>query len=294
MSMFKSKSHFIHPMRIALFCASALMLSTALAEDGSNLSDLRAQSSGTSDYQSGNASPSVTNNDGTSLADLRAQNGKSDSMRDGAGQPINEDGTNLSALRAQSAKNSDAEQGYLTDSSGEPVTNSAGECFHTRSWTKHTAPCAQATPPKVVVEDDIDSYVYNMDDSEYFGFNKAVLSDRAKSDLNRLAADIVKADRVKAITVTGHADKFGSTPYNRKLAFRRADAVKAYLISKGIPADRISTESEGSAAPLVSCSSKDSKTQMISCMAPNRRVDVNALLASHIEVRSIDYGNSHS
>lgn len=185
----------------------------------------------------------------------------------------------------------DGDGGYLTDSAGQPVMSGGGECVHTGSWNKSMSPCPA---PKVVVSDAIDSYVFTIDEAEYFGFNRDSLSDQAKSDLDQLADTIGNADQVRAITVTGHADNLGSTAYNRALAFRRADAVKAYLVSRGISADRILTQSEGSSGPLVSCADAGSKANKISCLSPNRRVDVDALLANHIDVRTIDYLQSGS
>jgi hypothetical protein len=104
--MFKNKSHFIQPLRIALFCASALMLSTALAEDGSNLSALRAPVSSTAQPDHSTGQPAM-DEDGGNLSELRALPANNSdheqvSLAKITGQPaMDEDGGNLSELRAQ-------------------------------------------------------------------------------------------------------------------------------------------------------------------------------------------------
>jgi len=73
--------------------------------------------------------------------------------------------------------------------------------------------------------------------------------------------------------VTGHTDRLGSDGYNQKLSERRADAVRNYLVSKGVPKDRIETIGMGEKQPVVQCDQKSMKA-LIECLQPNRRVDV--------------------
>ncbi|MEJ2425115.1 MAG: OmpA family protein [Candidatus Thiodiazotropha sp.] len=89
-------------------------------------------------------------------------------------------------------------------------------------------------------------------------------------------------DLLHGITITGHADTIGPFPYNAQLAQRRADAVKNYLIEKGIPSDRIEALSDGSSDPLVTCTGTQDKNQLISCLAPDRRVDIQARVADNV------------
>ena len=75
--------------------------------------------------------------------------------------------------------------------------------------------------------------------------------------------------------VTGHTDRIGTQAYNQKLSERRADAVRDYLVSKGVAKDKIETLGMGKTQPLpgVSCNQKAMK-ELIACLAPNRRVEV--------------------
>jgi OOP family OmpA-OmpF porin len=80
----------------------------------------------------------------------------------------------------------------------------------------------------------------------------------------------------KSIRVVGHTDPTGSAPYNEKLSRKRADAVKRYLVSRGVDPKRIVTEGMGSAKPLVTaqdCSTLP-RVKMIACYQPDRRVEV--------------------
>jgi outer membrane protein OmpA-like peptidoglycan-associated protein len=170
--------------------------------------------------------------------------------------------------------------GYLYDSDGQPVTSSSGECVHTGAWNDSMPTCPE---PNVVFEQSDDLIQYTLDDSEFFGFDKITLSNNVKADLDSLVSSIDDTDLLHGITITGHADTIGPLPYNAQLAQRRADAVKNYLVKKGIPSDRIEALSDGSSDPLVTCTGTQDKNQLISCLAPNRRVDIQARVADNVE-----------
>lgn len=55
---------------------------------------------------------------------------------------------------------------------------------------------------------------------------------------------------IRMITVSGYTDRTGSPPHNQQLSERRADAVKNYLVSKGINADRVETFGDGNMQPV--------------------------------------------
>ena len=79
------------------------------------------------------------------------------------------------------------------------------------------------------------------------------------------------------ITIAGHADRLGSDAYNQKLSERRANAVKAYLVSRGVPASKIRAEGRGESEPVTGDDCKGSRGKaLISCLQPDRRVDVSA------------------
>ncbi|MET0064868.1 MAG: OmpA family protein [Candidatus Thiodiazotropha sp.] len=141
--------------------------------------------------------------------------------------------------------------------------------------------------PNVVFEERNGLLQYTLDDSEFFGFDKVLLSEHIKADLDSLINNIEDTDLIHGITITGHADDIGPAPYNTQLAQRRADAVKHYLVGQGIPSDRINTQSEGSSNPLVTCAGIQNKSQLINCLAPNRRVDIQALVAENVDISTL-------
>jgi outer membrane protein OmpA-like peptidoglycan-associated protein len=176
------------------------------------------------------------------------------------------------------------EHGYVEDAGGEPVMAGSGGCVHTGRWKESMPTCPE---PTLVMEEGQAEIVFAADDSEFFGFDKVNLSDQVKADLDALVGAVDDADMIHGITVTGHADRIGPAPYNDKLALRRAEAIKAYLVSKGIPADRIQTLSDGSSTPLVTCAGIKNEKKLIRCLAPNRRVDIEALLADNVNIEAV-------
>jgi OmpA-OmpF porin, OOP family len=80
------------------------------------------------------------------------------------------------------------------------------------------------------------------------------------------------------IVAVGYTDRIGSDAYNLKLSQRRAAAVKTYLVSKGIPADKIYTEGKGKANPVTgtTCNKiggpqNGSNKKLVDCLQPDRR-----------------------
>lgn len=84
----------------------------------------------------------------------------------------------------------------------------------------------------------------------FFDFDKSDLTADARTVLDNVAKD-AKAGHIMAVKVTGYTDRSGSDAYNLKLSSRRADAVRAYLVSKGIAIGEIAVEAKGESDPLV-------------------------------------------
>ncbi|KND54097.1 Outer membrane protein A precursor [Candidatus Paraburkholderia schumanniana] len=135
-----------------------------------------------------------------------------------------------------------------------------------------TPPAPVAPPPPVIQSQKV---TYQAD--ALFDFDKAVLKPAGKEKLDDLASKI-GALNLEVVVATGYTDRIGSDKYNDRLSLRRAQAVKAYLVSKGIEANRIYTEGKGKRDPVTknSCHQKNRK-QLIACLAPNRRVEVEVV-----------------
>lgn len=94
--------------------------------------------------------------------------------------------------------------------------------------------------------------------------------------LDEIAKLLNENSGISNVVITGHADRLGNANYNQKLSERRANAVKDYLVSKGVAADRLSAVGKGSANPVVECKEKN-RAALIKCLEPNRRVEVEQI-----------------
>jgi len=109
-----------------------------------------------------------------------------------------------------------------------------------------------------------------------FDFDKAVLKPEGKAAIDsEVISKLSGVQKLELVLVTGHTDPIGSQAYNQKLSERRADAVRDYLVSKGVPKDKIETLGMGKTQPIpgVVCKQKNMK-ELIACYAPLRRVEV--------------------
>jgi outer membrane protein OmpA-like peptidoglycan-associated protein len=90
--------------------------------------------------------------------------------------------------------------------------------------------------------------------------------------------DMLKDAKYDKVSVVGHADPIGTAAYNQKLSERRAEAVRKYLVNKGIDPARIITSGKGESDLVVTradCHGKRKKA-LIECLEPNRRVVIDA------------------
>lgn len=138
------------------------------------------------------------------------------------------------------------------------------------------APRAVETPkPQARPEAPKPPSVVNLSSTELFEFNKATLTPHAREVLDReVVAKLKDLGAVRYINVNGHADRLGSPQYNQKLSEQRAEAVRGYLVSKGVPADRVETFGFGKTTPVKACPDQKDRRALIECLAPNRRVVV--------------------
>ena len=103
----------------------------------------------------------------------------------------------------------------------------------------------------------------------FFDFDKSVLKPEGRAKLDDLVSKI-QGINLEVIIAVGHTDSVGSDAYNQRLSVRRAEAVKAYLVSKGIERNRIYTEGKGEKQPVA-----DNRTA--GGRAKNRRVEVEVV-----------------
>jgi len=113
-----------------------------------------------------------------------------------------------------------------------------------------------------------------------FGFDRANVSPAGKRALDKFSAEI-NGTEYDHVTIEGHTDRIGSHAYNEKLSLQRADAVKAYLVSRdAIPANKITTIGKGSSQPLTGagvCKGLPTSAAVIACLEPDRRVDLDVM-----------------
>lgn len=93
-------------------------------------------------------------------------------------------------------------------------------------------------------------FAENADTTVYFAYDKSALDANAIAALDSQVEWLKKNPKVNVV-VQGYCDKRGTAEYNLALGERRANAVKQYLISQGVAADRISTISYGKERPAV-------------------------------------------
>ena len=188
---------------------------------------------------------------------------------------------------------------YVQDARGVIARNPFGLCWRTGYWTPADAvpgcdaplcveperlengkcvapppppvaapaPAAPAPAPAPAPVPTSEKVSYSAD--AFFDFDKAVLKPAGKASLDDLVTKL-KDINLEVIIAVGHTDSVGTDEYNQKLSVRRAEAVKAYLQSKGVESNRVYTEGKGEKQPVA-----DNKTA--AGRAKNRRVEIEVV-----------------
>ena len=171
----------------------------------------------------------------------------------------------------------------LQDSSGNAVKDGSGACVVTSGQVlpecagvkapvapapaapaKPAAPAAPAAPARPAPASVRAAVVIQAD--ALFDFDKSVLRPDGRKSIDDALAKMGGVD-LEMVIATGHTDSIGTDAYNQKLSERRAAAVKDYLVSKGIPASKITTIGKGESQPVATNKTAEGRQK-------NRRVDI--------------------
>ena len=153
------------------------------------------------------------------------------------------------------------------DANWTPATAAAGCDGAIVAPKAEAAPAPKAAPAPAPAPAAATKVTYAAD--AFFDFDKSVLKKEGKAKLDDLVGK-VKGINLEVIIAVGHTDSIGTDAYNQKLSVRRAEAVKAYLVSKGIEKNRVYTEGKGEKQPVADNKTKEGR-------AKNRRVEIEVV-----------------
>ena len=129
------------------------------------------------------------------------------------------------------------------------------------------APAAPAAAPAVVATATSEKVTFAAD--AFFDFDKSVLKPEGRAKLDDLVSKMGGLN-LEVIIAVGHTDSIGSDAYNQRLSIRRSEAVKAYLVSKGVEKNRVYTEGKGEKQPVADNRTAEGR-------AKNRRVEIEVV-----------------
>jgi len=183
------------------------------------------------------------------------------------------------AATATSAQNVD----NWVNSTGISWKNGDGTlCWRDASWTPATAAkgcdgflapkaaAAAAAPASKVTQSKI-----TLQADTLYDFDKATLKAEGMATLDKIARDLSKI-KLEVVIAVGNTDSVGTDAYNMALGQRRAQSVKAYLVSKGVDGSRVYTESKGKSNPVASNATAEGR-------AKNRRTDIEVVGTSAVK-----------
>ena len=220
----------------------------------------------------------------------------------------------ISLYGTASAQGFPEKTGYVIDTRGNVIKTAYGLCVRTGYWTpamaiaecdpglvlkpemimKEMPPAAGPTAPAPAPSAPTPTIVAavvpakpaveaHFNAETLFDFDKAVVKPEGRKILDeKIVASMKMHPEVELLVITGHADRIGTEAYNQDLSERRANAVKAYLVTQGIAAERMSASGKGESEPNPEantrqvCKDNMSRNSLIACLQPDRRVTVES------------------
>lgn len=119
---------------------------------------------------------------------------------------------------------------------------------------------------------------YTLSVTELFAFDSAELQ-KSQPKLDEIANVLMSDSTIDDVLIVGYTDRIGSETYNQKLSERRAQAIKNYLVGRGVKAERLKAIGKGESSPIADCTGKKN-VALIKCLAPNRRVEIEKITAT--------------
>jgi OmpA-OmpF porin, OOP family len=197
----------------------------------------------------------------------------------------------LGVVSATAVAQQPDEKAIVTDSRGEPVKSVSGECVHSAFgpaplWTMgchpykpvqmtYVAPAEKAAAPAYVATAAALAVYENVsfDANILFESDKSALRSTGRAQLDQFVDKIHGLD-TQSIVAVGYADRMGTDAANQTLSRERVDAVRSYLVAKGIAWDRVQTSAKGESRPSTYAGEcKDANNaKNVACMQPDRHV----------------------
>jgi OOP family OmpA-OmpF porin len=223
-----------------------------------------------------------TDGDGVTDNDDKCPNTPAGVRVDANGCPLDSDGDGVSddkdkCPNTPSGVKVDA-NGCPLDRDGDGVPDNEDRCPD-RAGPASNKGCPEIKAEQKKVLTEATKYIN-------FDFNKATLKPSSYPKLDQMV-QILNEYPDYSLSIAGHTDNVGNDDYNLRLSYERAAAARKYMVSKGVPADRIESRGYGETKPIA-----DNKTK--AGQALNRRVDFDPYLTGEANAAETKYGPAPS